>query len=826
MPANRRAGATPGLGDVAGAEPRGLAGAEARRRLGETGPNEFPLRKTRPWWMEFARRLRNPLVIILLAASALSAATGDITSFVIILIVVLASVTLDFAQERRADRAAEALGRRVQLKASVWRDGKAVRLPVRDIVPGDVVELAAGALVPADAKLLDANHLHVNEALLTGEAFPVEKRPGKNGSHDKVDLFMGTSVISGTATIRVLHTGARTEAGRIAGALGAQRPPSGFERGTRSFGLLIMRLTAFMVLFVVLVNVALQRPLLESFLFAIALAVGLTPELLPMIVTVTLARGALRMGEKHVIVKQLSAIEGLGRMDVLCTDKTGTLTQARLTLEASVDVHGHPSERPLSLAYLNSHFESGIRSPLDEAILRAGGDASGWTKVSEVPFDFERRRISVVVSQGRDALLVVKGAPEHVMALCNDPDRSIADKTLGEFGARGLRVLAVASKPVVGHSGGRVREEGLTLCGFLAFSDPPKRGIESVLRSLEKRGVALKILTGDDEAVTRHLCERVGLRVEGVLRGTQIARMDDTALGARVEATTLFCRVNPMQKNRIVRILKARGRVPGYLGDGINDAPALREAEVGISVSNAVDVAQEAAALILTRRDLAVVHDGVIEGRRTFVNIRKYLLMGTSSNFGNMFSMAGASLMLPFLPMLPAQILLNNLLYDVSEVPLPLDQADEEEIRAPQRWDVGLVQRFMWTLGPVSSLFDFLTFWVLLAVLHADEKLFHTGWFVESLATQVLVIFVIRTRLNPFRSRPATALVATSLAVVAIAIALPFTPFAPRLGFVAPPPAFFLVLALLTAAYLVLAQLVKAQFYKSRSALIGVNADR
>ena len=792
---------------------RGLTSAEARRRAAEAGPNDFRIRTASPLWWQFARRFRNPLVIVLLAASALSAVTGEIGSFAIILVMVLLSVTLDFVQERRADRAAEALGRRVQLHASVWRDDKLVRLPVRDLVPGDVVELAAGALVPGDGKLIAANHLHVNEALLTGEAFPVEKRPAAHG--ETADVFMGTSVVSGSATARILRIGTATEAGKIAHVLGAERPVSSFERGTRSFGLLIMRLTAFMVLFVVLVNVALQRPILESLLFAIALAVGLTPELLPMIITVTLARGALRMAEKHVIVKQLTAIEGLGRMDVLCTDKTGTLTQAHPKVESSVDPLGTPSDRPRELAYLNSFLESGIRTPLDEAILRAGGNASGWKKLGEVPFDFERRRVSVVASDGHDTLLLVKGAPEHVMALCTAHDRDAAERTLQGFGEQGLRVLAVAWKPVAMHEG-RVppQEHGLTLAGFVAFADPPKRGIEAVLRALEQSGVTLKILTGDDEAVTRHLCERVGLPVHSVLRGAQIARMDDAALGARVDTTTIFCRVNPMQKSRIVRVLKARGHVPGFLGDGINDAPALREADVGISVSNAVDVAQEAAALILMRRDLGVVHEGVMEGRRTFVNIRKYLLMGTSSNFGNMFSMAGASLVLPFLPMLPAQILLNNLLYDISEVPLPLDRVDEAEVAAPQHWDIALVQRFMWTLGPVSSLFDFLTFWILLALLHADEALFRTGWFVESLATQVLVIFVIRTRGSPLRSRPATALVATSLAVVAIAVALPFTPFAGRLGFEAPPAQFFGVLALLTLAYLALAEVAKRRFYK------------
>ena len=814
---------------LSGAE--GLTSAEARRLARLHGANELHPRARRSLAAELLRRFRSPLVLILIAASAISAFTGDLASFVIIVAMVLLSVAIDFVQERRAGHAAEALIRRVQVHASVLRDGRAVSLPVNRLVPGDVVRLAAGSVIPGDGRLLEANGLHVNEALLTGEPFPVEKRVAGH-VRGAEDLFMGTSVVSGTATMRITRTGAATEVGKIARTLAAQPPPTEFERGLRAFGMLILRLTAFLVLFVLLVNTALHRPLLESFVFAVALAVGLTPELLPMILTVTLSRGALRLSAEHVIVKRLAAIEGLGSMDVLCTDKTGTLTEARVRLQAMVDLDGCESGAALERACLNSAFQAGIRTPLDEALLAGSVDTKGWTKLAEVPFDFERRRVAVLLRHGTHRVLLVKGAPEEVLRLCthhadgkgaahalDDEARARAERALEDFAARGLRVLAVAHRALERDHASAHDEHGLTLDGFAAFADPPKAGAAQALAALAASGVAVKILTGDGAPVTRHLCASIGVEVKGVLTGAEIQRMDDAALAARAQSATLFCRVNPAQKTRIVAALRARGHVVGFLGDGINDAPALHRADVSLSVANAVDVAREAADLILLKRDLGVIHRGVIEGRRTFVNIRKYVLMGTSSNFGNMFSMAGASLFLPFLPLLPAQILLNNLLYDVSEIPIPLDRADAAETARPQKWDMALVRNFMWVLGPVSSLFDFLTFYVLLAFLNAHEALFRTGWFIESLATQVLVIFVIRTRGSPFASRPHPALAAIALAVLGVAIALPFTPLAAPLGFVAPPPLLFAVVAALVAAYLVLAEIVKRAFYKlSRTA--------
>ncbi|HEY6008382.1 MAG TPA: magnesium-translocating P-type ATPase, partial [Geobacteraceae bacterium] len=586
-----------------------------------------------------------------------------------------------------------------------------------------------------------------------------------------------------------------------------------------------------LVLFVVLVNAFFHRPWLESFLFAVALAVGLTPELLPMVVSVTLARGALRMAKKKVIVKRLESIHNLGSMDVLCTDKTGTLTEARIRLERHVDGLGKDSRRVLELAYLNSSFESGLRSPMDDAILEHKEiDVGGWKKIDEVPFDFERRRISVLLENGSGRLLVVKGAPEDVLRLSvayepdgaaeplpmDDAARAKINAQFEALGNDGFRVLGVAVRKVgVDHPHAVVDDESeLVFAGFAAFLDPPKKSAGAALAGLAADRVAVKVITGDNELVTQHVFAQLGIPVTGVLTGSEIQQLDDPALAARVEQANLFCRVAPAQKNRIILALKRRGHVVGYLGDGINDAPSLHSADVGISVDSAVDVAKAAADMILMEQDLGVLHAGVLEGRRTFGNIMKYIMMGTSSNFGNMFSMAGASLFLPFLPMLPVQILLNNLLYDVSELPIPMDRVDGDYLSHPRHWDMNFIRNFMLCVGPVSSVFDFLLFYVMLHFFHAGETLFHTGWFIESMATQVLVIFVIRTRGNPFRSRPNPWLAACSLAVVAVAAALPFTPFGVHLGFTAPPASFFPVLGAMLLAYLLAVEGMKRWFFR------------
>ncbi|MBI3530820.1 MAG: magnesium-translocating P-type ATPase [Betaproteobacteria bacterium] len=821
--------------------PEGLSSAQARVRLKRYGPNTFRDTEAHSLTVEFLKRFGNPLIVILIAASLIAGLTGQLASFVIIVVMVVASVTLDFTQEYRAHRASERLRKSVQLHAAVVRGGVVHRIRVSGVVPGDLVLLAAGSLIPADGMLVEGRDLFVNQSILTGESFPVEKRArnlaasdGEN-MRDSNALFMGSSLISGTGRMLVCRTGSSTALGKIAHSLDVTPPPTAFEIGTRRFGMLIMRLTLMMVLFVLLVNTALHRPLFESFLFALALAVGLTPELLPMVVSVTLSRGALSLAGKGVVVKRLAAVQNLGAMDVLCTDKTGTLTEARIHLEGHVNFAGMQSPKVFELAYLNSHFETGIKSPLDAAILeRPAPPIGAWRKVDEVPFDFERRRVSVLLDEGDVRVLIVKGAPEELLRLCShyradesggvrtcDGEvRVLARRQLAALENQGQRVLGVAYRELPkSHEHAAVGDEAeLVFGGFAVFLDPPKPSAVAALSALAASGVQVKILTGDSELVTEHLCATLGIAVVGTLTGAEIERINDDGLAARAEQANLFCRVSPAQKNRIILALKSRRHVVGYLGDGINDAPALHSADVGLSVEGAADVAREAADMILTRHDLRVLHDGVLEGRRTFANVRKYIMMGTSSNFGNMFSMAAASVFLPFLPMLPVQILLNNILYDISEVPIPLDRVDEDSICRPQVWDMRFIRNFMLVIGLVSSLFDFLTFYVLFALMHAGEALFHTGWFIESLVSQVLVIFVIRTRGSPFASAPSRTLTATSLAVVMLAFAFPFLPWARDFGFETPAPWFCVVLAVLVVVYLLVVEMVKRLFYRRMNA--------
>ncbi len=817
--------------------PEGLRSEDAAARLAVDGPNALTPPHSPSLLRLFAVRFKNPLVLLLLGAGAISVATGDRASAAVVWLMAMLSAALDAVQEHRAGNAAERLSRTVALRVTALRDGVPREIAARDVVAGDVVLLSAGNLVPADGRVLEARDGFVKQALLTGEPYPVEKHAGECPGPDTPmteatnAVFMGTTVVSGTLKVLLCRTGARTALGEIGASLAIEPPPTAFEVGTRRFGLLILRLAIGMVLFVILVNIARHRPPLEAFLFAVALSVGLTPELLPMVVSVTLARGALRMAARRVIVKRPAAIHDLGSMDVLCTDKTGTLTEAKIRLEMHLDPAGRETPRVLELVVLNSRFESGIRSPLDDAILaHTEVDLTGWSKVDEVPFDFERRRVSVLATRPDGArLLVLKGAFEDVLALSSryeldGPDdlhpldpaaRASMQDRFDDLGRRGFRVLGVAWKvepPDCAHIA--ISDEAeLVFAGFAAFEDPPKASAAPALAALAAAGVSVKIVTGDNELVTRHVCTELGVAVSGVLTGPEIDRLDDTALAARVDDTALFCRMVPAQKSRVIAACRRRGHVVGYLGDGINDAPSLHAADVGISVKDAADVAQVAADLILLEQDLGVIYDGVREGRRTFGNILKYIMMGTSSNFGNMFSMAGASLVLPFLPMRAPQILLNNFLYDVSELPIPMDSVDDAFLARPHRWDMKFIRTFMMTLGPVSSVFDVLTFFLLLRIFHASEAQFQTGWFVESLASQVLVIFVIRTTGNPFRSRPSRLLIGTSLGVVAVAILLPVSPFARTLGFVAPPASFFPLLAGLVALYLVSVEIMKRWFY-------------
>ena len=813
----------------------GLDQAQACRRLALDGPNVFSATARRPPWLQFLTRLRNPLVLVLLGASLLSGITGDAIGAVIIGAMVLLSVSIDFVQELRAGRVAERLRGSVALRARVVRGGRPADIPVTDVVEGDVVLLAAGDLVPADALLLEAEDCFMQESLLTGEPFPVEKHAapapaGASIAEAVTAVFAGTSVISGSARALVCRTGRRTAIGAVARSLTRDPPPTAFEIGTRRFGVLIMRMTLLLVAGVLLLNLLADKPWPDAFLFAVALAVGLTPELLPMVVSVTLATGAQRMAQRGVVVRRLSAIENLGSMDVLCTDKTGTLTEARIHLERHVGPDGSESARVLEVAWLNSWFETGLRSPMDEAILAHEEVGPGaWSKVDEVPFDFERRRVSVLLDDGSQRMLAVKGAAEEILGLSNrvemspgqsramdEDDRARLSGLHDALADEGFRVLGIACKAVPGdHPHARVDDEtGLVFVGYAAFLDPPKSSAAAALAALAGLGVKVKIVTGDNARVTRHVCNSLGIAVEGVLTGAEVASMDGDALREAAARATLFCRVDPGQKRRVIEALKGGGSVVGYLGDGVNDAPSLHAADVGISVDSAADIARESSDMILLRQDLAVLRDGVAEGRRTFGNVMKYIMMGTSSNFGNMLSMALASVVLPFLPMLPTQVLLNNMLYDLSEIAIPADRVDERDLAAPRRWDMRFIRDFMWVLGPVSSLFDLLTFWVLLRWFEAGEALFRTCWFVESLATQVLVILVIRTRGSPLRSRPAPVLAAVSLAVVAAAVALPMTPAGALFGFVQPPPAFFAALAAMTCAYLLLVEAVKRRFYR------------
>jgi Mg2+-importing ATPase len=813
----------------------GLTSQEAKLRLLRYGSNDAAAPKRAPAWLGFIRRFANPLVVILLVASALSAATGDVASFAIIAGIVLLSVLLDFVQESRAQSAVDALREQVALRADVCRDGAETSLPVAQLVPGDIVRLTAGDMVPADGVLLSSRDFFVNQALLTGEPYPVEKYAAEHG--DAVAeigeagnvALAGTSVISGSAALLVCSTGRQTVLGKLADTLIAKPPPTSFEIGLRRFSMLILRITLVLVLLVMAESMAFHRPWIDSLVFALALAVGLTPELLPMIMTITLARGAVRLSHQRVIVKRLPAIHNLGSMDVLCTDKTGTLTEARIALARHIDANGSESERVLSLAWLNSHFESGLKSPLDDAILAHGTiDASLWTKIDEMPIDFERRRVSVLVERDHVRTLIVKGAPEDVIHISTHVEtsegvsRDLTDELRARLQARfealsaeGFRLLGIATRAEPDNQATATLgdETELTFAGFAVFLDPPKASASAALAALGAGGVAVKILTGDNEHVARHLCAELGFDPGKVLTGTDLAALTDEALPGRLREARLFCRVTPQQKLRVIMALKHLGQTVGFLGDGINDAPALHAADVGISVDGAADVAKAAADVILLDQDLGVVREGVLEGRRTVVNTGKYILMASSANFGNIFSMVLAGVILPFLPLLPIQVLLTNLIYDFAQTGLPLDNVDPEVIEQPIHWDIRLIERFMIVMGPISTVFDLATFAVLL-LFHASEAVFRTGWFVESLVTQILMIFVVRTRRHLFASRPHRAVTGLAFGTAALTLALPFLPvISGWFEFVGPPAAYFAFLLAVVAAFLLMTELVKRAFY-------------
>jgi P-type Mg2+ transporter len=818
----------------------GLSRAEAARRLSRDGPNVVVARQQATALRLFLRQFASPLVLILLFAAIVSAIVRDWIDAAIILAILVGSTVLGFIQEYRAANAVARLQAHISIKATVVRDGRTQTIPADRVVPGDVVLLSAGNLVPADGLVVEAKDFFVTQAVLTGETFPVEKEPGTVAADASLAgrtncVFMGTSVRSGTARVVIARTGLATVFGEIADRLALLPPEGEFERGIRHFGYLLTQVMAVIVIVVFAANLYLERPLVESLLFAVALAVGLSPELLPAIMSVTLSAGARKMAESGVIVRHLSAIENLGSMDVLCTDKTGTLTEGVVRLDGALDPAGKPAPLLLRDAALNARLQTGLANPLDEAIAAAAQaqNALGeeFRKLDEIPYDFVRKRLSVVVAENGSApagpRLISKGALANILEICNRvaegetagpldaARREEIARLFAQWSSQGYRVLGVAAGPVaVKPRYTKADETGLVFAGFLLFLDPPKTGIRESLAAFAAAGARVKIVTGDSMLVAVHLAEAVGMPVDQRLTGKQLNDLPDEALWHLAERTDLFAEVDPNQKERIILALKRTGHVVGFLGDGINDAPALHAADVGISVDSAVDVAKQAADFVLLKRDLDVLRQGIEAGRTTFANTLKYIAATTSANFGNMISMAAASLFLPFLPLLAKQILLNNFLSDLPAIAISTDHVDRQQVERPHRWDIRAIRRFMILFGLVSSLFDFLTFGALLYVVHATAEQFRTGWFIESLLTELLVVFIIRTAQPFYRSRPGRLLLLSSGLVVAIALLIPYLPFAEFFEFTPLPLPVMAMLLAITALYVGTTEVVKRYFYR------------
>jgi len=809
----------------------GLASEESADRLGRYGHNVLATRKVTAFDV-LMRQLRNPLLILLLSAAGVSAATGDVTDGVIIAAIVVLSVGLGFVNEYRSEQAVAALHDDIHHDALVWRDGNQRRVDVRDLVPGDVIELSVGQLVPADVRLLEAVQLECDEAVLTGESQPAVKSTDPKPTRDAdLDLnaaaFMGTVVHQGSGRAVVVGTGSATEFGKIAVGLTERQTDTAFQTGLRDFSKLLVKVAAVLTISIFVINVVLSRPLIEALLFSLAIAIGITPQLLPAIVSVSLSTGSRQLARKKVLVKRLVTIEDLGNIEVLFTDKTGTLTEGASTYESALDPDGRPSPNVFLLGLVCNEATMALDGPvggnaLDLALWHAPAASieavNGYQRLGIVPFDHERQLASVFVRSPAGATEVVtKGAPEAVLARCIGVPAS-ATTTLERLFSDGARVVAVATRDAPDLSALRPEDErDLRLAGFLTFVDRPKADAGASIAKLDQLGIAVKIITGDNGTVAAKVCRDLGINVEKVLTGVELDGLDDDALVAAIPHTTVFARVSPDQKSRIIKMARRAGADVAFLGDGVNDAVALHAADVGISVASATDVAKDAADIMLLDKDLGVLADGVMEGRRIFANTLKYVLMATSSNFGNMFSAAGASVFLTFLPMLPSQILLNNLLYDVGQLAIPTDNVDPEVVARPSAWDIEFVRRFMITFGPLSSIFDFMTFFVMLAILHASHGEFRSGWFVESLATQTLVVFLIRTRRVPFfRSRPSVAMLITPTVCAVVGAVLPFSPLANVLGFTALPLSFFLILIGMILAYLVLIEIAKVHFYSTR----------
>ena len=827
----------------------GLFQTEADARLKKFGPNIVARERKATILEELWGRARNPLNALLLTLATTSYFLGDVRAAVVIAVMVILAITTAFVQEHRSNEAAAQLRAMVHTTASVRRNPSRSEdpfseIPIERLVPGDVVRLSAGDMIPGDLRLLEAKDLFINQSALTGESMPAERHAPAcdGGSEDAFALpnlcFMGANVVSGYGTGVIVQTGSKTFFGQLAHEIAGRRVPTAFDQGINKFTWLMIRFILVMVPAVFLINGLTKHDWLEALLFAVAVAVGLTPEMLPMIVTVNLAKGAMAMSRKKVIVKRLNAIQNFGAMDVLCTDKTGTLTQDRIILKRHLDIQGRDSDQVLQYAFLNSHFQSGLRNLLDKAVLahveleQTLNIGSGYSKLDEIPFDFSRRRLSVVVArEDGKHILICKGAVEEIFSVCTnyalDAEVGRLDETHFEaakqqtmaLNSDGFRVVAVAYKEMeASKTTYSIEDEGgLTLLGYIAFLDPPKESAWEAIAALARKGVQVKVLTGDNEIITRKICHEVQLDTGEILLGARIAQMSDVELAEIADRTTVFAKLNPAQKERVVRALHAKGHVVGFLGDGINDSPALKAADVGISVDTAVDIAKESADIILLEKSLLVLAEGVTEGRKVFANITKYIKMGASSNFGNMFSVLGASIFLPFLPMAPIQVLTNNLLYDFSQTTIPTDNVDEEYLALPRKWDIGNIFKFMVFIGPISSIFDYATYGMMLYVFDAwnNPSLFQTGWFVESLLTQTLIIHIIRTARIPFiESHASPALIATTVIICTVGMTLPFTWAGSALGFVPLPWLYWPLVAAMLVTYAVLTHLVKVWFIR------------
>lgn len=813
--------------------PEGLSESEAETVRQRVGLNTLKIAKKGSGLLLFLGQFKSPITIILLAAAILSFFLGDKTDATIIIIIVMFSTMLGYWQEKTAGDAVSQLLDLIRIRATVIRGGQKSEIPTEEIVPGDIVTLSAGDIVPADSLIIKEDELFVDEAAFTGETFPVEKEagilsPGTVLSKRSNSVFMGSHVVSGTATVLVVNTGASTEFGNISRSLKKKAPETAFETGIRKFGYLLMQITLVMVIFLFGVNVLLNKPVLDSLLFTLAIAVGLTPQLLPAIITVNLSLGAKRMAQKKVIVKRLDSIENFGNMNVLCSDKTGTLTEGKVKVDRGLDCFGKESKDVLLMARVNAILQQGYKNPIDEAIAGVSVDgADTYRRVDEIPYDFIRKRLSLLVNNGQETMLITKGAVKGILEVCTQAVNAAGDilpigqvnSAIGQLyedlSSKGFRTLGIAYKK---YGDGKViskaDEREMVFAGFITLFDPPKEGIAGTIAELRNYGIELKVITGDNALIAKHVSEQIGIGNAVILTGEEIKDMSNRALFNRAIRTDVFAEIDPNQKERIIIALKKAGKTVGYMGDGINDVSAIHTADVGLSVNTAVDVAKEAADLVLLDRDLSVLVEGVKEGRRTFANTQKYIFMATSANFGNMFSMAGASLFLPFLPLLPKQILLTNLMTDFPSMTISTDNVDDDWIKQPRKWDIKFIKRFMVIFGILSSVFDYLTFGVLLLLFHAKESEFQTGWFIESVVSATLIVLVVRTRNSFIKSKPGKYLALASISVASVILILPNLPFASLLGFTPVPFIFYPAMLSIVGLYIFSAEQMKKWFYK------------